>query len=165
MPFPPPGDLPKPGIEPVSLAFPTWAGGFSTITATWEAQTNVHNAPTLQTLSVASPQSTEERPCTASRRCIFAHPRLASSLGRGPQHEEHRQGGYSGREPTLRTHCGCGQLTGSRPQSPAVKGPQGVTPGEHSLVYPQAWTRDGPGAMSAWPLLPAALPTRGHTAA
>ena len=47
----------------------------------------------------------------------------------------------------------------------AVKRPQGVTPGEHRLVYPQAWTLDGPGAMSAWPLLPAALPTRGHTAA
>ena len=28
LPFPPPGDLPNPGIEPVSLMFPALAGGF-----------------------------------------------------------------------------------------------------------------------------------------
>ena len=35
--FPPPGDLPDPGIEPASLASPTLAGEFFTSTATWEA--------------------------------------------------------------------------------------------------------------------------------
>ena len=30
MPFPPPGDLPDPGIEPVSSASPALAGGFFT---------------------------------------------------------------------------------------------------------------------------------------
>ena len=30
LPFPPPGDLPNPGIKPMSLAFPTLAGGFFT---------------------------------------------------------------------------------------------------------------------------------------
>ena len=30
MPFPSPGDLPDPGIEPVSLASPALAGGFFT---------------------------------------------------------------------------------------------------------------------------------------
>ena len=30
LPFPPPGDLPNPGIEPVSLMFPASAGGFLT---------------------------------------------------------------------------------------------------------------------------------------
>ena len=30
LPFPPPGDLPDPGIEPVSPAFPTLADGFLT---------------------------------------------------------------------------------------------------------------------------------------
>ena len=35
--FPPPGDLPNPGIEPVSLASPTSAGGFFSSSATWEA--------------------------------------------------------------------------------------------------------------------------------
>ena len=30
LPCPPPGDLPNPGIKPVSLTSPTWAGGFFT---------------------------------------------------------------------------------------------------------------------------------------
>ena len=30
LPFPPPGDLPDPGIEPVSLVSSAWAGGFFT---------------------------------------------------------------------------------------------------------------------------------------
>ena len=38
LPCPPPGDLPYPGIEPVSLISPTSAGRFFTTTATWEAQ-------------------------------------------------------------------------------------------------------------------------------
>ena len=37
LPCPPPGDLPNPGIEPVSLTFPALAGGFFTTSATWEA--------------------------------------------------------------------------------------------------------------------------------
>ena len=35
--FPPPGDLPDPGIEPVSPLYLALAGGFFTTTATWEA--------------------------------------------------------------------------------------------------------------------------------
>ena len=31
LPFPPPGDLPDPGIKPVSLACPALAGGFFTV--------------------------------------------------------------------------------------------------------------------------------------
>ena len=38
LPFPPPGDLPDPGIEPLSSASPALAGGFFTTGATWEAQ-------------------------------------------------------------------------------------------------------------------------------
>ena len=37
LPFPPPGDLPNPGIEPESLASPVLAGKFFTTSATWEA--------------------------------------------------------------------------------------------------------------------------------
>ena len=37
LPFPPPGDLPDPGIEPMSLASPALAGRFFTNCATWEA--------------------------------------------------------------------------------------------------------------------------------
>ena len=38
MPFPPPGDLPDPGVEPSSLMSPALAVGFFTTRATWEAQ-------------------------------------------------------------------------------------------------------------------------------
>ena len=33
----PPGDLPNPGIEPMSLMSPALEGGFFTTSATWEA--------------------------------------------------------------------------------------------------------------------------------
>ena len=36
LPFPTPGDLPDPGIEPESLTSPALAGGFFTSSATWE---------------------------------------------------------------------------------------------------------------------------------
>ena len=36
LPFPMPGDLPDPGIEPVSLVSPAPAGGFFTTTVTWK---------------------------------------------------------------------------------------------------------------------------------
>ena len=39
LPFSPPGDLPDPGIEPMSLASLALAGGFLTMSATWEAHT------------------------------------------------------------------------------------------------------------------------------
>ena len=41
LPCPPPGNLPDPGIEPVSLTSPALAGGFFTISATWEFQQSV----------------------------------------------------------------------------------------------------------------------------
>ena len=37
LPFPPPGDLPNPGIKPTSLVSPSLAGGFLTTKTTWEA--------------------------------------------------------------------------------------------------------------------------------
>ena len=37
LPCPPPGDLPDPWIEPLSLTSPPLAGGFFTTTAAWEA--------------------------------------------------------------------------------------------------------------------------------
>ena len=41
LPFPPPGDLPNPGIKPVSLASPILAGRFFTTRAPWEALINI----------------------------------------------------------------------------------------------------------------------------
>ena len=38
LPYPPPGDLPAPGVEPVSLMFLALAGGFFTTSTTWKAQ-------------------------------------------------------------------------------------------------------------------------------
>ena len=38
LPCPPPVDLPDPGIKPMSFMSPALAGGFFTISATWEAQ-------------------------------------------------------------------------------------------------------------------------------
>ena len=38
LPFPPPGDLPDPGIELVSPMSPASAGGFFTTSANWESQ-------------------------------------------------------------------------------------------------------------------------------
>ena len=40
---PPPGDLPDPGVEPMSLMSPALAGGFFTTNATWEALSVVYN--------------------------------------------------------------------------------------------------------------------------
>ena len=37
---PPPGDLPDPGVEPVSLMPPSLAGRFFTASTTWEAPPN-----------------------------------------------------------------------------------------------------------------------------
>ena len=39
LPCPPPGDLPNPVIEPVSLTSPVLAGGFFAARSTWEALT------------------------------------------------------------------------------------------------------------------------------
>ena len=46
--FPPAGDLPDPGIEPVSLMSPALASGFFTTSATWEA----HNKLIYQILQI-----------------------------------------------------------------------------------------------------------------
>ena len=48
LPFPPPEDLPHPGIEPASPASPALAGGFFTTRATWEALSSSVNG--LKTL-------------------------------------------------------------------------------------------------------------------
>ena len=42
LPFPPPGDLPEPGIEPASLVSLALANGFFTTNATWEAPLHIN---------------------------------------------------------------------------------------------------------------------------
>ena len=51
VPFPPPGDLPDPGIEPTS---PALAGGFLTTSTAWEAQVVVLNFRTPAALEFFS---------------------------------------------------------------------------------------------------------------
>ena len=46
LPCPPPGDLPNPGIEPMSLTSPALAGRFFTTSTTWEAlSTSRYSSP------------------------------------------------------------------------------------------------------------------------
>ena len=49
LPCPPPGDLPDPGMEPVSLTSPALAGRFFTASTTWEAHSYhaVHTSPQI----------------------------------------------------------------------------------------------------------------------
>ena len=42
LPFPPPEDLPDPGIEPVSLASPASVGGFFVTSAAWGSSMTLH---------------------------------------------------------------------------------------------------------------------------
>ena len=48
--FPPPGDLPDPGIESASLVSPALAGRFFTTSATWEAPLLVDYAGKIEKL-------------------------------------------------------------------------------------------------------------------
>ena len=50
LPFPPPGDLPDPGIESASLASPAFAGRFFTTSATCEAPLVVDYAGKIEML-------------------------------------------------------------------------------------------------------------------
>ena len=51
LPFPSPGDLLNPGLEPVSLKSPTLAGGFFTTSAIWEAPKILHDIKNTTTKS------------------------------------------------------------------------------------------------------------------
>ena len=43
LPYPPPGDLPDPGIKPMSIQSPALAGRFITTNASWETHTSCQN--------------------------------------------------------------------------------------------------------------------------
>ena len=82
--YPPPGDLPDPGIEPVSLTSPASGGRFFTTSATWEAPVRApsrgqtHSArPSLR----APAQVKQPDP-----------PPAAAALGKGPEPPSHRSG-------------------------------------------------------------------------
>ena len=52
LPFPPPGDLLNPGIEPTFLTSPSLAGGFFTTTTTWEALSYIRSLNNLEFIFV-----------------------------------------------------------------------------------------------------------------
>ena len=58
LPRPPPGDLPNPGIEAVSLMSPELAGGFFTTSATWEVLM-VHKNPSIVRCSIINFHTTK----------------------------------------------------------------------------------------------------------
>ena len=55
LPCPPPGDLPDPGIKPVSLMSPALAGGFFTNSATWVSESHSVMSNTLRPHGLYSP--------------------------------------------------------------------------------------------------------------
>ena len=83
LPFPSPGDLPDPGIEPTSLMSPALAGRFFTTSATWEPLSSVrfntsrlpamHRAPWGQE-RVCSRKVTREGPRAASGARLWTVP-------------------------------------------------------------------------------------------
>ena len=60
LPYPPPGDLSNPGIEPTFLMSPALAGEFFTTSATWKAprellaHTQIHEQDTLRYENLSS---------------------------------------------------------------------------------------------------------------
>ena len=85
LPFASPGDLPDPGIKPASLMSPTLAGGFFTISTTWEAQRTRGN-PGFSPLQVLCSQGCEPEAAMGALyssghawgRLYFSFPRLIS---------------------------------------------------------------------------------------
>ena len=59
LPFPPPGDVHDPRIEPTSLLSPAVAGGFFTTSATWEALKNKKLQGLLTVISAEGLQRTQ----------------------------------------------------------------------------------------------------------
>ena len=72
LPFPPPRDLPNPGIKPTPLMSPALAGGFFTTSATWEAL----NARISQFSSVAQSCPTLCDPMDRSMTGLPVHRQL-----------------------------------------------------------------------------------------
>ena len=52
MPYPPPGNLPNPGTEPMSPASPALPGGFFTMSTSWEALRNVQFSSVAQSCPI-----------------------------------------------------------------------------------------------------------------
>ena len=104
LPFPPPGDLPNPGTEPLSLRSPELACGFFTTSTTWEAHSLLHSseksAPRFTTREREEPGwgTWEERGHRVEERSVAGPQQPGQWIpprpGRGPEE--------SGRGPDIR---------------------------------------------------------------
>ena len=79
LPCPPTGNLPDPGTEPVSFAFPALAGGFFTIRTTWEAE-DIHMYILTQRVNL-------ETVLTYKIRASFSHTHGCSRRDASPQRQ------------------------------------------------------------------------------
>ena len=73
LPFPPPGDLPHPGIKLESLMSPALAGGFFTTSATWSLLRGI-NLSKIIALNVSSMTVTPK--CTPAAQFSLPNPKL-----------------------------------------------------------------------------------------
>ena len=79
---PPPEGLPDPGIEPASLTLPALAGGFFSMSATWEAlsqlekESALNTAPSRSGLPTLTPIcfSPCDKPTPRSTKNVLGHP-------------------------------------------------------------------------------------------
>ena len=81
LPCPPPGDLPDPGIQPVSLMSSALAGRFFTTSATWEAHTVIHHLSSGSSIQLDYSQRTVALKLTSGffGPCLITH-----ETGTGP---------------------------------------------------------------------------------
>ena len=83
LPCPPPGDLPKPGIKPMSLTFPALAVGFFTASATWEAQPHFRSIKNKQCNEMVSLTIFESCPSWKYSSCfVCVKPNIEGKNGK-----------------------------------------------------------------------------------
>ena len=72
LPFPPPGDLPDPGIEPACLVSPALLGGFFATSTTWEGQLNRFFSQ-IQNVSLTHLSTTVSTVPQVLQKCFLRH--------------------------------------------------------------------------------------------
>ena len=81
LPFPSPGDLPNPGIEPATLRSPALADGFFTTSATWESHVYTHRNTHTHTHTHTSLQG---KKIQGIIKIIFGHKGLLGNFPGSP---------------------------------------------------------------------------------
>ena len=71
LPFPSPGDLPDPGVEPVSLVLPAWTGRLFNHSSTWEENNLIWRLTLLRQVSLGDEEFTHCGTIFLFLYCIF----------------------------------------------------------------------------------------------